>query len=350
MATKRFGVIGLGNWGRLHARVYADEPGAVLAGLCDLDLGRAAAAGEELGVAGVFTDYRDLLADPAIDAVSVALPDFLHREVAVAASRAGKAVLLEKPLATTEEDARAIVAAAEAGPAPLMVDFHNRWSPPFQALKAALDDGTLGEPHLIAYRLNDTRFVPTKMLPWAARSSAAWFLASHCLDTLLWLRDARAGGDRIARLRCVTRTRLLKERYGLDVPDFHLTTLEWESGLVVQLENGWILPEADPSVFEVRCRVLGSDGSFTIDGSHHGAATLIADRVTHPDTMVHPHVFGRPTGFAAESIRHFARCVLTGTRPRVDARDGLAATRLVLAMEASARTGDAVAVGDLWAD
>lgn len=343
--TKRFGVIGLGNWGRLHARVYADEPGAVLAAVCDLDPSRAGGLGAER----VHTDFRALLADPTIDAVSIALPDFAHREVAVAAAQAGKAILLEKPLATTEDDAKAIVAAADASPAPLMVDFHNRWSPPFQALKASLDAGEIGEPQFIAYRLNDTRFVPTQMLPWAARSSAAWFLASHCLDTLLWLRDARAGADRIERLRCLTRTRLLKERYGIDTPDFYLTTIEWRSGLVTQLENGWILPDSDPSIFEVRCRVLGADGAFTIDGSHYGAAKKYVDRVSYPDAVVAPSVFGRPVGFAAESIRHFARCVIAGVPPRVDARDGLAATRLVLAMEASAASGDAVAVGDLWA-
>ncbi|MCB0055270.1 MAG: hypothetical protein KDE01_00620, partial [Caldilineaceae bacterium] len=68
-----------------------------------------------------------------------------------------------------------------------------------------------------------------------------------------------------------------------------------------------------------------------------------------PDALVAPIVHGRPVGFAAESIRHFARAIIDGTSPLVDGLDGLAATRLVLAMEESAQRGEPVAVGDLWA-
>jgi len=342
-----FGVIGAGTWGELHARIYATTPGVRLVALCDLDSERLAAVNTTVGGgARLYADYRALLADPSVAAVSIVLPDFLHRAAAIAAAEAGKHILLEKPLATTEADALAILAAARANGVTLMIDFHNRWSPPFHALKGAYDAGELGALQTISYRLNDTIYVPTQMLRWSAQSSVAWFLASHCLDTLLWLTDARAGGDVVERVYAVARSRVL-HALGIDTPDLYQTILEFRSGLVVHLETAWILPEGAPSVFELKCEVIGGSGAYYIDGSLHGAQKVTA-RTTYPDALVAPIVHGRPVGFATESIRHFARAISDGMPPLVDGLDGLAVTRLVLAMEESVRRAAPVAVGDLW--
>ena len=343
-----FGVIGLGNWGELHAKVLASTPGVRLAAVCDADLTRARQVSERLGGVPAYRDYPDLLADARVQAVSIVLPDHLHREAAVAAAQAGKHLILEKPLATSETDALAILEAANTAGVTLFVDFHNRWSPLFQPLKQALDAGELGDPQMITYRLNDTLYVPTKMLCWASQSSVAWFLASHCLDTLLWLLNARQGGDTPARLSCISRSRLLKTEYGVDTPDFYLTTLEWQSGLVVTLENAWILPECNPSLFDLKCQFIGSRGAFYIDGSHHGAVQKQTRQVTYPDAFVMPMVQGQPSGFGAESIRHFARCLLEGRKPLVDGLDGLAVTRLILKMEEAARLRQPVEIGPLF--
>jgi predicted dehydrogenase len=342
-----FGVIGVGTWGELHARTYASTPGARTVALCDLDLDRATKVNAAIGsVAKVYRDYRDLLADPAVFAVSIVLPDFLHRDAAIAAAHAGKHILLEKPLATTEEDARAILQAVSEAGVTLMVDFHNRWSPPFNALKTALDTGELGALRTISYRLNDTLYVPTQMLRWSAQSSVAWFLASHCLDTFLWLTGARQGLDAVERVFCVKRSRVL-DGLGIQTPDFYQTLIEFHSGLVAHLENAWILPEGAPSVFELKCECIGERGAFYIDGNNHGAQKIVAKTI-YPDNLVAPTIHGTPTGFAAESIRHFARSVIQGTPPMLDGLDGLAVTRLILAMETSASSGQPIPVGDLW--
>ncbi len=350
---KGFGVIGVGTWGELHARVYSNTPGACLAAVCDRDSQRARQVAEACGAERVYQDYQELLADETVEAVSIVLPDFLHREAAVAAAAAGKHILVEKPLATTEEDGRAIIDAAEKAGVTLFVDFHNRWNPLFQPLKEALESGELGEPQRIDYRLDDTLFVPTRMLRWAAQSSPAWFLGSHCLDTLLWLmnsRQAEAGGagDTIERLYCVTRSRLLQSLYGVNTPDFFDTILEWKSGLVTHLQNGWILPDSGPSIFDLKFEFVGSKGSISVDGSHHRAVQKQTGRLLYPDVLVAPMVHGQPVGFAAESIRHFANSIIHGRQPMVDGLDGLAVTRLILRMEESARAGSPVSVGPLF--
>lgn len=354
MAEVGFGVIGVGNWGELHAQVYAATPGARVAAVCDLNEERARRVGESCGAAHITTDFRALLAKPEVQAVSIVLPDFLHREAVLAAAEAGKHILVEKPLATTQEDALVMIRAAQTAGVTLFVDFHNRWSPLFVPLKQSLDAGEIGAPQMVSFRLNDTVYVPTKLLSWAGQSSVAWFLSSHCLDTLLWLMNARAAaeggeGDTIERLTTVSRSRMLREEYGVDTPDFYLTTLEWCSGLVTHLENGWISPECGPSLFDLKCEFIGSRGAYFIDGSHHGAVQKQTDRVNYPDAMVSPTIHGRPGGFGAESIRHFAACVMAGQKPMVDGIDGLAVTRLILKMEESARLRQSVEVGDLFA-
>lgn len=348
MDTVGFGVIGTGTWGELHARVYASTRGAHLAAVCDANEDRARAVSASLGGVPVYTDYRAMLQDPSVQAVSIVLPDYLHSEAAIAAAQAGKHILLEKPLATTEQEALAIVRACRAAGVTLFVDFHNRWSPLFQSLKQSLESGELGSPQLITYRLNDTIFVPTRMLRWSARSSVAWFLSSHCLDTLLWLLNARQGEDAIERLTCVTRSRVLAAEHGIDTPDFYLTTLEWRSGAITCMENAWILPECGPSVFDLKCQFIGSAGAFFIDGSHHGATVKQTRQLSNPDNFVLPTIHGAPSGFASESIRHFAQSIIEGKRPIVDGIDGLAVTRLIEKMEASARSGSAVHVGPLY--
>ena len=99
MSKVGFGVIGTGIvGGGWHAHVYHHMPRADLIAVCDLNEGRAREIADKYGVPHVYTDYRDLLAREDIAAVSIATPDFAHREIAVAAASAGKHILVEKPV------------------------------------------------------------------------------------------------------------------------------------------------------------------------------------------------------------------------------------------------------------
>ncbi|NYF16628.1 putative dehydrogenase [Microbacterium sp. AK009] len=337
-AKAKVGVIGLGVYGALHARTYAAMDGAELTGVCDLRPDRSRDMAAELGCNG-YTDVQQMLATCDLDAVSIALPDHLHADAAITAARAGKHVLVEKPLATTVDECLQVIAAAEESGVFLMTDFSQRWSPVMQLARKAVTEGDLGDVQLGYYRANDTIYVPTKMLSWGAQSTVAWFLASHCLDNLMWLfdaRDAYAGGagDCIRRVRTVARQSVLAAR-GLATPDFYLTTLEWESGMVTTLENCWILPESSPSVFDMKVQLIGSRGTFHIDGSHSGVVEQWAEKTSYLDPFAYLEVFGEPVGFATSSIRHFVSSVAKGVPPSVDGFDGLAVTRLILAMEKS---------------
>ena len=107
------GMVGAGGWGKTHARVYVDHPGVELAAVCDLDEGGGQAIAERYGVLCCYTDHADLLTEDGIDAVSIVMSDFAPPKIVVAAAQTGKHILLEKPMATTVEDCRAIAEALE---------------------------------------------------------------------------------------------------------------------------------------------------------------------------------------------------------------------------------------------
>jgi predicted dehydrogenase len=336
-----FGVIGAGIvGGAWHAHVYGRLPRARLVAVCDLDERRAAEVARVNGADAVYTDYRRLLARPDIAAVSIATPDFAHREIAVAAAEAGKHLLVEKPLATTVADAEAIVAAARRAGVKLMVDFHNRVNPPFVAAHRSLRSGEIGRPAYIYARLSNTTYVPTRMLPWASRSSALWFLASHTVDLAHWLLD-----DEPRRVYAVSRSGILRA-LGVDSPDFHTAIVEFRGGAVATLENAWILPQSAPSVFDFKFEILGSEGAIAINGSDHRAIQVYtAGRAGLPDVLGFPGGDSpRVSGFVLEAIARFVDAVADDAPLLASGEDGLLVTRVLAAISESALMGQPVEV------
>lgn len=334
-----FGVIGLGVWGETHLKAYSTDPLARLVGVCDVNEELARERAHEYGAEFVTTDYHELLARDDIGAVSVVTPDFLHREIATAAAEAGKHVLLEKPMATSVDDAQAIADAARRAGVMLVVDFHNRWNPAFAIAKQAIADGELGELQMASLRLNDTIYVPTQMLSWASQSSVVWFLGPHAVDLVRWLFD-----DEVTRVYAVSRSKVLAER-GIDTPDFFQYILELSRGGVAHVENCWIMSDSMPTIFDFKVELIGSEGTIFADcSSHRTLQKYTAEEAIYPDVAVRTEIHGKPGGFGVESIRHFIRAVVLGEEIPVTIEDGINNTRVLVAVHKSAELGEPVDV------
>ena len=332
MAKLRVGVIGAGTFGQVHLQAYSDHPSVELAAVCDLDERRLQEAADRYGVPNRSRDHAELLALPNLDAVSVATPDYAHADIVVQAIERGKAVLVEKPLATTLADCDRIGQALRSRPVPFMVDFHNRWNPGVARIKEAVEAGRIGAVQMAYHRLSDTIFVPTKMLSWAGRSGVCWFLGSHCVDTLRWLLS-----DEVTRVYSVSGSRVLKDM-GIGTADYFLSVVSFRRGAQAVVENCWILPESAPSLVDSKLEVVGEKGTFYFDPMPERLLELTSAAAC-PDTYGALRVHGKAVGFAIESIRYFADCVLQGRQPMAGFEDGRQVTRVILAMEESARTG-----------
>jgi len=339
MNRVRFGIIGTGTWGHVHAETYANHHRASLAAVCDLDEERARKTAALFGASKVYTDYQQMVADPEIDAVAVVTPDFAHRDPIVAAARAGKHVIVEKPLATTREDLECIRQAVTAAGVQLMVDFHCRWCPPLVVARNDIENGILGDIVSAYLRLNDTLYVPLKMLSWAARSSILWFLGSHTVDALRYLLN-----DEVVRVYSVSRSGVLRAR-GVDVPDIYQSILEFRNGTVATIENQWIVPDTNPGYNDFKVNILGSKGMFNMDLTHNQMIErYLTDRCDRPDVIDGPLIHGRHVGFVYESIKHFVDCVADQKQVASTLEDGIRVSQVILALMESASRREPVEV------
>ncbi len=214
----------------------------------------------------------------------------------------------------------------------MMVYFHNRWNAPICKIKDDIEAGKIGKVVSAYIRLSDIIYVPTEMLSWAEKSSILWFLGSHSVDILNWIIGAR-----VKRVYSVSFQGILKSK-GIDVPDLYQTILEYSNGAIATMENSWILPNANPYVNDYKLNVTGERGMFNMDFSHNTLLErFLEDEYSHPDIICKPKIYGKPTGFAYESIRNFIERVYHKEDVRITLKESIAVTRIILAIMESAR-------------
>src|SRR5690606_2271908 len=183
------GIIGAGWFGERHAEAMAALDDVRLVAASRTDAAALADFTARYGGRG-YTDYTDLLADPAVDAVVIATPHHLHTAPVKAAARAGKHMLLEKPMAPTlAECDRIIEVAAEAG-VTLMLGHTSQFAPAYRLAKEMLDAGEVGEIVLGISTMSKYWFEPNRRAWHLDRQTGGGMLLSagmHCLDRLTWL-------------------------------------------------------------------------------------------------------------------------------------------------------------------
>ena len=332
-------VVGVGLHGQNHALLYADDPDSELVLVCDADAARAAEVADRFKCRA--TDrLQDVLHSDA-QAVSVATPDAMHFDPAIALLRAGKHVLLEKPMTTSVEQAEALVDAAELAGVNLMVNFSQRWNPKHLAVRERILAGDLGEI-LIGYaRLSNDLSVPRQMLRWSTKSGPEWFLFPHSMDAVTWLigqapREVFATG-----IKGVNRAE------GRDIYDAIQAQVRYDTA-VVTFETAWVLPEGGPRVADSLYHLVGSRGwtSASADDGVYGMTSNAAGlRALDTITLARPNAYGKVVGFYFDSIRHFVESVGAGSKPLVTGRDGLLNVRMIAATLESIRTGAVVSIG-----
>jgi predicted dehydrogenase len=318
--TKRIGIIGAGTMGGRYAAALAggDFAGATLAGVCDINGEAARRVADQFGVPA-FDDPAALCRKAGPDAFYLATPDALHREPALAVFAEGVAALIEKPLATTEDDARAIVEAAARAGVVAEVNFSNRWNPPFVQAHAAREQ--LGEPVTVTARLNNVIASPRDRLAWSGRTTPAWFLMSHCLDLAYWLHG------RPARRVYATGRRGALDALGIDTWDTIQALVTYDGGSTGSFEATWVLPESHPSPIEFEFRLVGTRGAVTVDTTHQ-LVRIATDSYRTPPTLA----------WAPQRFRSFL-AALDGGPPGCPLADGLENTRLLVAIHRSLVSG-----------
>ena len=317
----RVGLLGAGGIGRVHARQYARMDGVELL-VHDQDAERASALAESSG--GTPVGSLDELVAKA-DAIDVCLPTPLHREAALRAIAGGRALLVEKPIARTLEEATAIVEAAERAGVPLMVGQVVRFFADFRRGYDLVKGGAVGTP--AAARTRRGGRAPVGAGGWygdVEQSGGVLLdLAIHDFDWLRWTLGE------VSHL--YSRSVGLQDGHG---PDYALTTLTFDCGAVAHVEATWM----DPTGFRTTFEVAGSGGLISHDSRDNAflrTATTDGKVATDGGLVPEDDPYYR-------ELDGFVSALKNGTEVPVSGREGLAALAISLAAIESAKSGRVV--------
>ncbi len=327
-------VVGCGLFGEIHARAYAGFEHADLRIVCDLDESKARHFAERFDCDWT-ANVDDVAADDRVKAVSVVTPDFTHREPCVKLASAGKHILIEKPLATSSDDAAAIVEAARAAGVTAGVDFHNRYHPAFTEIKRKLDAGEIGEPRMLLVRLSDRLEVATQWFKWAAHSGPQWFLLPHIADMACWLFAAAPERVFATAMRGVLAGR------GIDTIDAMHVQLAFPQG-VATLETSWILPDAWPCIADFRTSLQTTTSRIDHTGTPQGVVEITPEKHDWPFLLGLTDVGDDQFGYFHLPIRDFVRALLAGRSAPCPLELGVSNVRVIEAALRSVETGQAV--------
>lgn len=239
MSKLKVGVIGCGSIAiHRHLPEYAGNAAVEIVAVCDIVEERAEKAAKEYG-GKAYTDYEKLLADESIDLISVCLPNNLHAPVSIAASKAGKHVLCEKPMATSSEEAQAMIDAAKANDKKLMIGHNQRFIRSHEQAKALIEAGELGK--IYSFR---TAFGHPGPEAWSIDGRKSWFfdkkqafigamgdLGVHKTDLIRYLL-----GEEVVEVGGFVETNAKKDT---DVDDNAVCVLKTESGIIGTLAASW---------------------------------------------------------------------------------------------------------------
>lgn len=314
MSKIRTAVVGL-RMGAGHARAYHAAEGSELRWVCDLDEERAAEIAEELGCKYT-TDWESILDD--VDAVSICTPHHLHAPQSLRALAAGKHVLVEKPMANSEADCRAMIEAAERGGLKLMVAYPLRHLPSYRRVKEAIENNEFGT----VISLNG--FVHANLTP----RPGSWFASkeqlgggvlfshgAHDIDIMVWLMGVPN------QVACVT------TRNGTEWMEGEGTAqcvMKFENGALGNLSVSWGIPyKKQPHRLQIHTTEAmlapAGDGMEVIDKDGQRILTSESAEEKGKNTVLY-------------EVEHFLSCIENDTQPETDGHDALKALRVIWEM------------------
>ncbi len=330
MSTIKYGVIGLGWFGEKHCEALSALPNIELHSLCTRTESRLDEVAARFGVENTFADYREMLADPELDAVSITTMWDQHLEPALAALAAGKHVFLEKPMASTLADCDAIVEAAHEARGHFMVGHICRFNPRYAAAKQAIEEGRIGRIISMSARRNLPAWVGASVL---GKIGPIIGDGVHDTDLMFWFSNSRA-------VSAYAQTVQVRDHAN---PDLGQVIYRLESGASCMLESVWCLPDNTPFQIDERLEVVGTEGSVSIHDTHPNLMIVDKEGTRCPDTTYWPDIHGTLRGALREELSYFADCIASGEEPDViTPEESREAVRACLAAEESARTGKVV--------
>ncbi len=326
-------VIGAGRMGSLYSQLANELALTRLIAICSDHPENTLRVAEALGVPGYSgCRYEEMLdRHPEIEAVVVSTPEWVHFAPVMASLRAGKHVLVEKPLAISPAEAWEMTAAAHDLKRTLMVCHSLRFNPRFAIMKETVAKGEIGNVVHMYARRNSLQPAVDRVL---GRFPLAYWLAPHDIDMMMWTTGSPA-----------VSVHARSKAGGADRTDFLIANLRFENGALGVLESSWCTPGFAGRPLNELFTVRGDAGMIEVVGHEQGLAVYTGHHtVTYPDTCHAPVIHGQTEGPYRSLLRHFAGAVRKLWPPLMSGADAAAVIDVAFALQKSLETGREIAV------
>jgi myo-inositol 2-dehydrogenase/D-chiro-inositol 1-dehydrogenase/scyllo-inositol 2-dehydrogenase (NAD+) len=330
------GVIGAGKAGALFGRAVNASSNGRLVALAAASQEEADTVGATLDVGRTTGDWKTLLDDPEVQAVFVASPTFLHHEMTVAAARAGKHVLCDKPLCLNTQQADEMLAACREAGVLFMVGFIERFNNAFRVARERIRQGEIGDPVMVFAR----RVHPPREGSWIMDDSKSGgaFLHTGChnIDLVQWLFDSP-----------VTEVSAEQVESG-NFPGFTDVSAvigKMENGVLVSLMESYAHPTGLPMGVDRSMEILGTKGVLYLDLLRSPVTLCTQDGWKYQDVLTWVDAGGELSGALTDETEYFLNCVQNNQQP--EAAPAIEGKRTVAVFEAAqeaARIGSRVSV------
>jgi UDP-N-acetylglucosamine 3-dehydrogenase len=323
MAPIRVGVVGVGEWGEKHLQILTTLENVHVSAICDSDRNRVREIAKRYEVKHFYHDFHVMLEKEDLDAVHVVTPEKQHKEPTIEAAKLGLHVLVEKPIATTIEDADEMINIARKNNVFLMVGHVLRWDTRYAMVKDAIQRGEVGEIGAILARRAFSRVGALRYLPHVTPIMQS---AIHDIDLILWYTK-----DLVNECYAYS-SRLL----AYPNPDTTVCILSLKKGAKAVLVNSFSLPERTPFLTGARMEIIGSKSFVIVDVTEQCLFFCDQNGWRVPDTTLIPMIRNSVVGTLKEEISYFIRCVTTGEYPQIiSPEEAREAVRIALSCEQS---------------
>lgn len=325
-------VIGAGTMGSVHSHVYADMPGAELAGIVDIRIDAAQSLASRCQT-NAYDSLDALLVNEQPDVIDICVPTYRHHTYTEQAARAGKHVISEKPMARTLADARAMIDACESAGVRLFLAQVVRFFPEYVRAKQLVETGAVGKPGVI--RMTRAGGHPTAWEDWyASYARSGGMMMDLLVHDFDWLRATFGEVERV----------FARSLRGRDTQrlDYALVTLRFASGAIAHAEGSW----AHRGGFHTSIEIAGTRGIIEHDSRQSAPIRMHTDQREQGQAGVAvPESPLTQSPYYLE-LEHFLNCIRNQSEPIVTAEDGYKALEIAAAANLSAATGRPATPGE----
>lgn len=325
----RMGVIGCGFFGSKHCDVLVQLPNAKLTCVCDVNENTAKEVAAKYDC-DYYTDVREMLQKAAVDAVSICVSEDYHFETAVAAAKAKKHILIEKPIATNAADAVSIQKAAEENGVRLMVAHILKWDGRYVYTDEAIKRGDLGEVISMYFKRSTTHDTAEN---FGGKVSFFHYMIVHDFEAMLTFAAP-------AKVVKVYSQWTNKRNKAYNSQDTVFNTITFDNGTLASIQGCWSLPVNKALGIVAQAEVIGTKGVSYIDLKNQGLEIIREhDETELPELTYWPQYYGYTLGKLKEEINHFINATLNGEEYLVSTENAIEAVRVIDACFESLKTG-----------